>query len=139
MVSKIGVVHGSVISCSPRFPGIYARLEDPTIFAFVKSLGSSYNQTVYTASVNVDCPWSLWSDCSENSMQSRRITRLLEHNGKDCKNKSNTSRSCEGKEKVYTCPEGYEIPFKLVCDGINHCGDNTDEENCPSKGKAFIN
>jgi len=25
---------------------------------------------------------------------------------------------------------GYNIPIHLMCDGINHCGDNSDEENC---------
>ena len=32
---QIGTLHGSVRSCSNRFPGIYARLEDPYIFAFI--------------------------------------------------------------------------------------------------------
>ena len=33
---QLGVVHGSVGQCgSAKFPGIYARLEDPEIFDFV--------------------------------------------------------------------------------------------------------
>merc|ERR1712183_1041025 len=27
---------------------------------------------------------------------------------------------------------GYSIPVHLQCDGINNCGDNSDEENCVS-------
>ena len=35
-VLQIGVVHGNVGSCgSGRYPGIYARLEDPEIFDFI--------------------------------------------------------------------------------------------------------
>ena len=130
-------MHGSVISCSPRFPGIYARLEEPSILEFVKSLGRTYNRTVYTASTNVDCRWSLWSECGENSMQTRRITRLSENSGKDCKNKTITSRSCESQDRFYTCPEGSVIPQKLVCDEVKDCRDNSDEQNCPA-GKSKL-
>ena len=33
-------------------------------------------------------------------------------------------------KKSHTCPEGYEIPGSLICDGTNHCSDNSDENNC---------
>ena len=33
--------------------------------------------------------------------------------------------------KCYQCP-GYSIPRKFRCDGINNCGDNSDEEGCPT-------
>ena len=33
----------------------------------------------------------------------------------------------------FQCP-GYTIPRKFKCDGINNCGDNSDEEDCPSSG-----
>ena len=31
----------------------------------------------------------------------------------------------------FQCP-GYEIPRKFRCDGINNCGDNSDEDGCPN-------
>ena len=46
---QIGTVHGSVESCKDRFPGIYVRLEDPSIFAFVKSSGKVNGNLFYTA------------------------------------------------------------------------------------------
>ena len=30
----------------------------------------------------------------------------------------------------FKCPEGYCIPSHLVCDGKNHCSDQSDEQNC---------
>merc|ERR1712156_433772 len=33
----------------------------------------------------------------------------------------------------FQCP-GYTIPRKFKCDGINNCGDNSDEEDCPNTG-----
>ena len=36
---------------------------------------------------------------------------------------------------LFQCPAGYSIPIALKCDGINNCGDNADEINCP-KGEA---
>ena len=132
---QIGVVHGSVISCSPRFPGIYARLEEPSILEFVKSIGRNNSRTVYTALENVDCRWSLWSECGDNLMQSRRITRLLEKNGKDCEDKTVTTRSCERQEKFFTCSSGATIPQEWVCDEMEDCRDKSDELNCPA-GKS---
>ena len=35
----------------------------------------------------------------------------------------------------FQCP-GYNIPRKFKCDGLNNCGDNSDEENCPA-GNVF--
>ena len=46
---QIGTVHGSVESCSDRFPGIYVRLEEPSIFSFVKSNGEVNGNSFYTA------------------------------------------------------------------------------------------
>ena len=37
----------------------------------------------------------------------------------------------------FQCP-GYTIPRKFICDGINNCGDNSDEEGCPNTGKICI-
>ena len=37
----------------------------------------------------------------------------------------------------FQCP-GYEIPLKHKCDGINNCGDNSDEKDCPFIGKIWI-
>ena len=34
----------------------------------------------------------------------------------------------------FACP-GYSIPRKFKCDGINNCGDNSDEEDCPQTSK----
>jgi chromosome segregation ATPase len=33
--------------------------------------------------------------------------------------------------KCFQCP-GYSIPRKFRCDGVNNCGDNSDEEGCPT-------
>ncbi|CAH1253769.1 LAMA3 [Branchiostoma lanceolatum] len=33
----------------------------------------------------------------------------------------------------FTCKNKLCVPFKLKCDGINNCGDNSDEENCAPK------
>merc|ERR1711997_1155723 len=33
--------------------------------------------------------------------------------------------------KCFQCPD-YIIPRKDRCDGINNCGDNSDEEGCPN-------
>ena len=33
--------------------------------------------------------------------------------------------------KCFQCPD-YTIPRKDRCDGINNCGDNSDEEGCPN-------
>ena len=35
------------------------------------------------------------------------------------------------ERSVFQCP-GFIIPSHLQCDGINNCGDNSDEENCPT-------
>ena len=36
-------------------------------------------------------------------------------------------------KSAHTCPEGYEIPGSLICDGTNNCSDNSDEYNCTSE------
>ena len=40
--------------------------------------------------------------------------------------------------KCFECP-GYSIPRKFRCDAVNNCGDNSDEEGCPTSnaGKYF--
>ena len=41
--------------------------------------------------------------------------------------------------KCFECP-GYSIPRKFRCDAVNNCGDNSDEEGCPTTytGKPFF-
>ena len=37
-------------------------------------------------------------------------------------------------EKFWEC-RGYDIPRKFRCNGVNNCGDNSDEEGCPEGNK----
>ena len=30
----------------------------------------------------------------------------------------------------FQCPSGYSIPEDKICDDLDDCGDNSDEENC---------
>ena len=36
----------------------------------------------------------------------------------------------------FTCGNGLCLEASRECDGENDCGDNSDEENCPSKAKS---
>ena len=103
----------------------------------MKSLGREFGRLWYSAPASVDCRWSPWSECKENSMQFRRITRNLANGGKDCENKTVTTRSCEREEKFFTCSTGSTIPQHFVCDEIEDCRDKSDELNCPA-GKSNL-
>jgi len=39
--------------------------------------------------------------------------------------------------KCFECP-GYSIPRKFRCDAVNNCGDNSDEEGCPTSNADFL-
>ncbi|XP_078609040.1 uncharacterized protein LOC144880621 isoform X1 [Branchiostoma floridae x Branchiostoma japonicum] len=43
-----------------------------------------------------------------------------------------SSSTCDNVGQ-FTCKNKLCVPFKLKCDGINNCGDNSDEENCAPK------
>ncbi|XP_078693227.1 uncharacterized protein LOC144922964 isoform X2 [Branchiostoma floridae x Branchiostoma belcheri] len=43
-----------------------------------------------------------------------------------------SSSTCESVGQ-FTCKNKLCVPFKLKCDGINNCGDSSDEENCAPK------
>ena len=45
-----GSVHGSVESCSSRYPGIFVRIADAEILEFARNLGEKSGKTIYTAS-----------------------------------------------------------------------------------------
>ena len=47
---QIGTLHGSVNSCDNTYPGIYSRIEEPSIHAFVTSEGQINGRLVYSAS-----------------------------------------------------------------------------------------
>ena len=41
---QLGVVHGMISHCgNPDFPGVYARIEDPTVYQFIKDQLCEYN------------------------------------------------------------------------------------------------
>ena len=46
---QIGTIHGSVESCSNRYPGIYVRLEEPSVLEFLKHRGQINGLSIYTA------------------------------------------------------------------------------------------
>ena len=58
---QIGTLHGSVVSCQNSYPGIYARLEDPSIFGFLKSNGEFNGKMVYNATTAGNAPLHLTS------------------------------------------------------------------------------
>ena len=39
--------------------------------------------------------------------------------------------------KCFECP-GYSIPRKFRCDAVNNCGDNSDEEGCPTSNTGKV-
>ena len=47
---QIGTLHGSINNCGSEYPGIYIRLEDPSILAFVQSYGNINGTLIYSAS-----------------------------------------------------------------------------------------
>ena len=46
---QIGTLHGSINSCDSTYPGIYSRLEEPSILAFIKSHGQVNGSLRYSA------------------------------------------------------------------------------------------
>lgn len=46
---QIGTLHGSINSCDNAYPGIYSRLEEPSILEFVKSKGKIHGNHIFTA------------------------------------------------------------------------------------------
>ena len=46
---QIGTLHGSVNSCDNTYPGIYSRIEEPSILAFIKSYGQVNGSLIYSA------------------------------------------------------------------------------------------
>ena len=46
---QVGTLHGSVNSCDNTYPGIYTRIEEPSIFNFVSSHGRINGTLIYTA------------------------------------------------------------------------------------------
>jgi len=41
------------------------------------------------------------------------------------------------RSKCFECP-GYSIPRKFRCDAVNNCGDNSDEEGCPTSNTDYL-
>ena len=134
---QIGVLHGSVNSCDNTYPGIYSRLEEPSIHEFLKSHGKVNGNLVYSASKAVDCRWSLWTDCKpcKGGEQTRKITR-----NKECDNQGLCGKECSNIELIkQSCPiaESCDIenPQKSsICDVVQKL---TNTNWCRNDGSCF--
>merc|ERR1711963_354335 len=75
---QIGTLHGSVNDCENTYPGIYSRIEEPSILEFLKSEGEVNGKLIYSTTDVFDCRWSLWTNCEpcKGGEQTRKITRM---------------------------------------------------------------